>query len=308
MKRRTTLLHTVLITAILGCSAGTVKADFLFNLTYGLSLFDYSSAVQRNHLGDGWDFNTVAFYQGQTYRMGWGDLTLGSTSPSLVNVDAGYTLRGIPTARFNMTTAQPLSYTLRANQGFQEFVATGNVSVNIDTRINSLGFYSTTFLVSNRGDYSTDGFGPTDSGSVSFDAGPIVVTGNIYVDLLALVLQPFFDATATENPFLKFSQRATKVEGMAVADDLLGLLNAGDMLPPDDVARLINNSVLAAVLGTETRGDLFGELILPEGLLAQSAPTHSLLYTMAIPEPGTLALLLGPLMFLAGFWRTRRGA
>jgi len=306
MSQRTTLLRTVLLTAILAWPVGAAKADFLYNLSYGLGLFDYNSAVQRNQLGDGWDFNAVAFYQGQTYHMGWADLTLGSTSPSPVNVEAGYTLRGLPSARFSMKTAQPLSYTMQANYGFQDFVATGNIFIEVDTRINALGFYDQTLLISNRGDYTTDGFGPDEEDTLAFDVGPIVVSGNIYADLLAILTQPFFDATATQNPFAKFSQQATKIVGMPDADALLNELADGQALPPDDMARLINNSVLAAVLGSEPSANLFGELLAPDGLLTSSPPTKTLSYKMAVPEPTTLALMVVPFMFLARPWRTLR--
>jgi len=308
MNRTSILRCTVGVVTVLGLSVGTARADFLQNLSVGLRQFDYFSSLERNRLGNGWEFNTSALYNGQTFRMGLADLTLGGTSSALVNMRAGYTLRGLPSAHFALTTSDPLSYTFNANYGLQDFVATGNIFIRVNTEINLLGFYDQTFMISNRGTFTTDGFGPTDAGTLDFDAGPIVVSGNIYADILAVLTQPFFDATATQNPFAKFSQRATKIVGMSDADALRQQIAAGEKLSVQDMGRVINNSILAAVLGQEPSADLFGDLLSPDGLLALQPNARRFSYLQVVPEPATLAMMVVPLLFITAIPRRRNRA
>jgi len=291
-KKRSALLVSLFL-----LSATAARADFIENLRLGMSLFDYTSQINRNVLGNGWDFNAVTFYGGQSYDFGLAELTLGETSSSAVSIAAGYTLRGIPSANFSMQTSNPLSYTFNANYGFQDLVASGEILFNIDTTINALGFYDQVFQISNRGAFDTNGFIGDDAGTLDFDAGPIVVSGNIYADILAFVTQPFFTATGTENPFAKFSQQATKIVGLpANADELSARLAAGETLSADEMSQVVNNTIVSAVLGREPSADLFDDLMAPEVVLETSQSSST--FQMAIPEPATLTMLLLPLAFV----------
>ncbi len=234
--RRGTRLAGLLVAATL-LPAQAVMAGLPNDILTGLNLLDYRFQLQKNYLGKGWDFDTAAFYSGQTFRFGLADLTLGATSPSSVAISTGFTTRGLPAARFSMTTSQPLSYTLNANYGFQDLTTTGNILIDIDTTINALGFYDLTFQLSNRGTFQTEGFAGADQGTLDFDAGPIVVSGNLYADVLAVLTQPFFTASGTENPFAKFSQKA--VRGLPEGMDLNSITDL-TAVGSDDIGRAVN--------------------------------------------------------------------
>jgi len=265
------------------------RADLQKNLLIGLNLFDYQFNMQKNVLGNGWDFDASAFYGGQTYRMGFADLTLsGATS----NISAGYTLRGIPSARFSLVTNAPVNYTLNANYGFQDFVAEGSVLVDIETSVNALGFYDQTFVISNRGEYTTDGFGPTDAGTLDFDVGPIVISGNIFADMLAAFTEPFFAASGTENLFAKFSQRATKVTSVTdTIEALTAQAAVGQTLSEDQVGTLVNNTIVAAMLGQEPSSNLFNDVLLTPEALSEVAASQREAPGAEVPEPSTIALM-----------------
>jgi hypothetical protein len=283
--------------------AQMVLADLPGDLLNGLTLLDYrpsgkyGSYFTKNYLGKGWDFDTTAVYTGQTYHFGLADLTLGGTSASPVQVSAGYTLRGLPSARFSMKTSNPegLSYTLKANYGAQDLTATGSVLINVDTTINALGFYDTTFQISNRGTYQTDGLAGKDQGTLAFDAGPIVVSGNAYADLLAAITQPFFTASATENPFAKFSQKSARLAGEPI-DLTASSLDVAN-LNSNQVGQLVNNSIISALLGNESTTNLFGNVLMPAGLLTDGSQAQSLGLFEQVPEPAMLGLMTLGLAF-----------
>ncbi len=302
--RRGTRLAGLLVAATL-LPAQAVMAGLPNDILTGLNLLDYRFQLQKNYLGKGWDFDTAAFYSGQTFRFGLADLTLGATSPSSVAISTGFTTRGLPAARFSMTTSQPLSYTLNANYGFQDLTATGNILIDIDTTINALGFYDLTFQLSNRGTFQTEGFAGADQGTLDFDAGPIVVSGNLYADVLAVLTQPFFTASGTENPFAKFSQKA--VRGLPEGMDLNSITDL-TAVGSDDIGRAVNNAIIASLLGQEPSKDLFTKLILPDALqltdLVQAETEGASL--QQVPEPATVALIA--LGSLAMCWPRRRKA
>jgi hypothetical protein len=281
-------LTAAMVAAVL-LPAQTVLADMPNDLLTGLNLLDYRFNLKKNYLGKGWDFDANAFYGGQTYRFGFADLTLGDASPASVQISAGYTLRGLPSARFSMKTTNPLSYTLKANYGVQDLTATGSVLIDADTTINALGFYDTTLQISNRGKFQTEGFAATDQGTLDFDAGPIVVSGNIYADMLAGITQPFFTATATENPFAKFSQKSVREAGEPL-DLTASTLNLAN-LNSDQVGQFVNSTIVSALLGQEPTSDLFNNALLPDGLLADAPQVQGQNWFEQVPEPAMLGLM-----------------
>lgn len=290
------LLTGVMVSAAL-LPAQRVMAGPAGDLLTGLNQFGYTpngrlpsgqytgSYLTKNYLGNGWDFDATATYTGRTFHLGVADLTLAGTS----DISGGYTLRGIPQARFSMRTSNPLSYTLKTNYGAQDLTANGSVLINVDTTINALGFYDTTFQISNRGTYETKGLGVTDQGTLDFDAGPIVVSGNIYADILAALTQPFFTATATENPFAKFSQTSARLAGEPL-DLTASNLNLTS-LNSDQVGQLVNNTIVSALLGKEPTSNLFGSVLTPDGLLADASQVERQNWIEQAPEPATLGLL-----------------
>lgn len=273
-------------------SGTPAQAKFFGKVANSLALFDVRVIGEQNVLGDGYEFTAFANYNNRTFDFGLMDLTLTGNVVGTV----GYTMRGIPAASFSLNTGgAPLNYTFDFNSGVQDLLATGRVFVDIDTEINALGFYDQTFLISNRGTYQSDGFIVRDSGTLDFDAGPIVVSGNVFIDILAAVTEPFYAGTGTENPFSKLTGRATKAaELQASADGLRARLEAGQVLTDAEIATLINNTVIAAMLGGKPTDNLFDNLILPDGILdAGKAAMMDIngADLLPVPEPTSWVLL-----------------
>jgi len=289
-RRSGTWLAGLMIASVL-IPAGVVQADLTEDLLIGLNMLDYTSGFQKNYLGNGWDFNSTAYYYGQTYNFGWADLTLGEGQSVPVQISAGYTLRGLPSASFSMTagtTDTPLAYTLIANYGVQDLTAVGDVLIDVDTTINALGFYDMTFQISNRGTYQTEGFGGEDEGTLDFDAGPIVVSGNIFADILAAITEPLFTAAGTENPFAKFSQKS--VRGLNSDLDLASL--TADGLSGEEVGEVVSNLLVSSLLGEESDVDAWANLTNTSNLLETDSPQiEPQLSNQYVPEPATLGML-----------------
>jgi hypothetical protein len=290
-RRPGTWLAGLIIASVL-LPAGAVQADLSEDLLIGLNLLGYRTGFQKNYLGKGWDFDATAYYSGQTYRFGWADLTLGEGQNVPVQISAGYTLRGLPSARFSMTTGTnttPLNYTMIANYGVQDLTAVGSALINIDTTINALGFYDMTFHISNRGTFQTEGFAGQDQGTLDFDAGPIVVSGNIFADILAAITQPLFNAAGTENPFAKFSHKS--VRGLNSDLDLANL-SADGSLTGDQVGQVVNNLLASAILGQDSIADPWANLNMTSNLLlTDGSQMETLIGTQSVPEPATLGML-----------------
>jgi len=79
--RSKTIAIIILVGALVPHAAA--RADLQENLLIGLNLFDYQFNMQRNILGNGWDFTATAFYGGQTYHTGLADLTLSGASSTI---------------------------------------------------------------------------------------------------------------------------------------------------------------------------------------------------------------------------------
>ncbi len=272
------------------------------NVRQGLRLFGYQVGLERSVVGDGWTANAVAVYNNRTFNAGWAEMTLNG----VVRGSAGYRLRGIPSAQFSLTTGgQPLSYRFSVNNGVQDFDASGQILINIDTNINILGFYDTKIQISNRGGFSGDGFLSSTDNTFDFDIGPINTSGNIFADALAVLTQPIFTAQGVENPFAKFSAKATKVSELnQTAEQLRSRIAAGEVLSDEDIARLVNSTVLSAVLSGDTEA-IFNGLPIPLDIMqASGMPQPAGFLPASVPEPACL-LLLGAVMPL--FARVRRG-
>ncbi|MHC4440978.1 MAG: PEP-CTERM sorting domain-containing protein [Planctomycetota bacterium] len=307
MNPRPIKLAAVIIILATLCPALTAKADFINNLARGLSLFDYQFRGERNVLGDGWTIQTGATYDNRTFDFGVAQLTLTGQ----VAGEVGYTLRGIPKGDFVLNTgATPLAYEFKINNGIQNYVGTGSALIDIDTSINALGFYNQSFHISNRGEYELSGL-VQDTGTLDYDIGPINVSGNIFLDIIAALTQPFFAATGTQNPFAALSDRTGLVAGMTeTIEELSARLTSGETLNERELGTMVNNAVLASMLGSpQLSSTLFQDLLLPADLLEdlETAQANGLILESApIPEPATISLMaLGLIVGISCYRRKR---
>lgn len=271
--------------------AATVQAGIWKDVALGLNLFDINISGERNLLGDGWTINANAVYNNREFDMGCADLTLNG----ILNASAGYTTRCCPKGKFSLNTGNtPLSYEFRIDTGAQNFYAEGSVLINIDTSINMLGFYDQTLQISNRGVYGFEGWAINDEKSLDFDVGPIDVSGNIFLDILAALTEPFFNSMGQGNPFSKLSQMSAKsVQLLTESEALQARLAAGEQLTDQEIATMVNNSILAAFLGGRPTGDWSATLAaIPQDLDSElGSRSMNTIESRAVPEPIGLTLL-----------------
>lgn len=281
-----------LLAATVFLPAGTIQAGIWKDVALGLNLFDINISGERNLLGNGWTINANAVYNNREFDMGCADLTLNG----ILNASAGYTMRCCPEGKFSLNTGNtPLTYKFVLDTGVQNFYAEGSVLINIDTSINTLGFYDQTLQISNRGVYGLEGWAAEAEKSMDFDVGPIDVSGNIFLDIIALLTEPFFDAIGQGNPFSKLSQASAKsVQLLTESEALQARMAAGEQLTDQEIATMVNNAILAAFLGGRPNGDWSAAILAatPEYPSGENGATSlTTLEGRAVPEPISLSLL-----------------
>ncbi len=279
-------------------AASAAEAAPWRTVAQGLALFDTQIGLQKNYIGDGWDLSLNSAWNNKRIDFGLADLTLNGA----VTREFHYTRRILPSLDFSWRTpVTPLAYTFNINDGVQDLIATGQVSIRNSGTINCLGFYDLEINVSNRGRYSTEGYALEDSGTTDFDIGPINVTGNIFVDMIAAVTEPLFSATGQPNPFAKVSGRAAKeaVQG-TVEDAIRSKVAAGKLLTQSEIESLIGMTMTASLFGEAPLNSPEVDSFLKEFKAADTAAAQGL---FSVPEPVTI-LFLG--LALAGFVRRPR--
>jgi len=306
--RMTLLRHkTAIVVAVLAsfAAADRVLADLSDDLRYGLQLYGVQFNQKYDPLSKGYQLNVsftdpntgLPFYNDTHFYLGIGDLVMESGSLS-----AGVNLsqRGIPAARFALSTGnQPLDYRYDSFLMAQDVVIDGSILLDINTYINQWGFYDVTLQASNRATVTAKDQEVADLfPDLDFDIGPINLSGNICVDALAVISDPFFEQLGMENPFARFNNGLAGINLRSNSiEDLIARLQSGQLLSDNELAQLINNSVLATALGNEPSSNLLTKLIVPDGLFDTNVQTATVAesdrtLTMAIPEPGMLALLV----------------
>jgi hypothetical protein len=252
-----------------------------------LNSLNTTFTYDRNYVADGLSVTATSIYNNDRFNFGLADVRLTGVSQTVL----GYTKRVLPAAEFTSNTInQPITYDFNINTGIQDLNATGSIAWNNNGNINALGFYDLQFFVSNRGTYDTSGFGVIDNGDINFDLGPINVSGNIYIDFIAAVLDPLFVAFDAPNPFAKLSGRATKsIQFSSLEDQIRAKVAAGEMLTDDEVDALITASLTASLFGQD-----FGLLDELNYALDSKPPTSNSsrpITTFDVPGPATITLL-----------------
>ncbi len=223
----------------------------------------------------------------ETFRFaGLGEMTLSGNT----QFTAGFTRpkKGLYFGDMNFV-ANNLSYDIRTRLGAQDAALSGTLNAVGTLNANVFGFYDLTLNVSNtNSQFTVDGVAANDETNTNFDIGPVSLKGNLYVDLLsgglanaglaALDLESLFDRSP-----IAFSNDAI-AEGLqeSAADDNL-----------DDRSR-VASLMLRTVLGQDqaAASELMESLVASDGALLSSLDESSAPATQAIPESGTLTLLI----------------
>jgi len=312
-----------LVTAALAAAlldVAPAQGQFFRRLATGLSFLAGPTAPSGTRSGQfvlsyeplqrGWraewnrTFGQDAFGRPNSIDLGVADLTLTGGN---LRVSAQHFTRFMKGVELFVNTPTPISYSMSLNTGFQDASATGVISINEALGINQFGFYDLNLTISNRGNFNTDGFAVVDeNATLDFDVGPISVSGNIFADVLAAVTEPLFAGVGVQNPFAKFSGRATK-EALVAApiEQVRSRVERGEVISQEEMEAVVNATLLASILGVTTP-DL--EFLQDAQVAAFSAQEAGALVApgggFAAPEPATMVLLGLPLAIL--FWRRSR--
>lgn len=271
------------------------KVFFVFNQ------MDTGISLRKNYIGDGYDIQLNNTYNNRRYDFGLADLTLTGS----VRTDLNLTKRVMPAIDIRSSTLnEPITYQFNINTGLQDYTTTGQITWDNSGSINALGFYDLTVYVSNRGSYQTEGYGLIDDGTTDFDLGPINISGNIYIDLLAAITEPFFKAANQPNPFSKISGRAAKsIVDPAQTDAIRAKIASGQALTDSEINAIIAANVLGTLLGQEVPSFNIDSTLASFNAIEHeiSSPDQIAVLT-SVPEPATFLVLGAPLLL----WRRKR--
>lgn len=178
------IITSIMAAAVLVCSTVSAQAGLM-----GLGKTAFRAAgvagvnqqLERNLWGDGWTYNYAANYFDEVFDFGTSELVLNGS----LGGTAGFTTRGIPDLNFSMQTgAAGMTYDYECGCGLEKVsVTNGNVVIDADVRINTLGCYTVDVEINNRGELVAEGL-YEDTKSLNFDLGPVSLEGFIWIDMI----------------------------------------------------------------------------------------------------------------------------
>ncbi|MEK6675752.1 MAG: hypothetical protein AABZ47_08865 [Planctomycetota bacterium] len=206
---------------ILLIQVSVCQADVFRDLALGLGAAGFDLQGQQNYLSGGIDFLTTNTFTGEQLDLGTTDLTLNG--PLSFSVSTGG--RGLSELELSFRTAvnstsgaSPLQYVLNSDVGNQSAQINGSLLLDGRMTFNGFGFYDLDMQYSSRQTITQDGVFAKGTTQSDQDVGPINISGNIYVDILATITDPLFVRAGTVNIFSQFSGRDQLQK--ALADDL----------------------------------------------------------------------------------------
>lgn len=305
--RRSVLTLVVLV----ACLVETTQAGTLGNVLDGLRFAGFAVDKDHNDLS-----NTSVAALGNTFQgnvIDFGDINVSLTGPVAATIQRGGRL--IPTLDIALSTgplgvnqnrvtsvgpAQPLAYSFSFDSGANTTTVSGNLLADARFSINRLGGYDLRLQFSDRQTTTVDGqFDQNTPFDKNVDLGPIDIQGNIFADVLAVVTDPFFQATETQNIFEMFSGRSILSKQMAAtADALRAKIDAGGTLTSAESARIAGLSLIQSILGDEIPN--FTSSLSGVGSVGGTDGTS--VAAVAVPEPSAIVLLIAG---AACIWRRR---
>lgn len=285
-KNSNLLLSTVLVFTFAVVNGGKfARAGLVEEVATGLGAVGFDIVGQRMPLSGGIDLLVTRNFIGNPQDFGPWDIALQGPLSLSLNT-GGRAVRELEvqlnTAVNEQVAPTPLNYVLTYDAGGQEAEISGNLLINADMKINNFGWYELNLAYSSRQTVVRDGRFASDELDFDFDAGPVVVSGNIYADILAVVTQPLFDAAGQSNIFAEFS-------GSAKLNDVFSNSLAD-----------IEQSLLAGLTDVDSAASAAQFLSVGPH---QVVPTNAATGTV-VPEPAMLLLMLAGLVALTVRRRT----
>jgi|CXWL01.1.fsa_nt_gi hypothetical protein len=280
------MLRSVVVLALAFLSASAkVRADALYDVGTVLAFSGFDARGSQNPLSGGADLLITRQFNGNFFDFGAGELTLREGAVSLQVSTGGRLLPQFDVALTTAVNAQneatTLDYRYDSEIGPQSTSIDGSILIDGKFSINALGFYNLTLTSSTRGTVERTGV-VTDTGTLDSDVGPIAVSGNIFVDALAVLTDPLFEQTGGENPFSALAK--TLIDPNSDGSDYLASLS--DL---GSETLLEANRSFDSLHPDSSRGN------------ARGAAAH-----VVVPEPPVLILLLlGLPVVVRRAWRIR---
>ena len=261
--------------------------DVFRDIALGLGYANFNIEGGRNVLSGGTDLLINNNFQGNPLDFGAAELTL--QGPVSLSVSTGGRFLSelevsLRTALDANAPAAPLYYLWDLDVGGQESQIAGNLYADANLTLNGFGFYDLQLTYSSRQTVFREGRFADDRQDLDFDVGPISIRGNIFADALALLTDPFFEATNRVNIFESFSGRVQLEEiARASTADALAKLADGASQKND---RLF---LPACGIGPLAPGEGGSD---PSLAFGTDADASSRAVGSIIPEPAVLLLML----------------
>jgi len=232
------MMAVAMVAAALVASA-PARAGFASTSVRGLYLTGFEYYSGDNPLTGGREFLATNTFQGNPIDFGpWTRTLQGplSTGFSVANRPYQSFEFSIGTARSGSASASPLTYSLDYNLGQQSASLSGSLLIDGGAKVDRFGFYSLNLDVSSRATTVSSG-SANSSNQYDFDLGPVNISGNVFIDALATLTAPLFEAANVQSPFTSLTARS-QLQSIVDAQttDLLNLLQNG-LVPGDATAQ-----------------------------------------------------------------------
>lgn len=250
-----------------------LRADTGERLAAAAEFAGFDLFGNRNPLSGGIDFLATNEFD-PTVPFNFGAWNVALDGPVNLDVSTGGRLLSQFDASFTIggsgaSASTPLEYSYTIDTGPQTIQINGSVLADVDFSLNRLGYYDLKVVASGRETRTADG---VVTGTNDFDAGPITLSGNLYLDALAVLTDPMFDRAGQENFFLKIGGN----------DNLEALLS--DSPSATDAKRQVEAAYRAIEFPEQANGN--GP---PNGFPANRGNSQN---AAAVPEPAILVLML----------------
>ncbi len=198
-------LALTLMTSFLSTS---LQADTIHNVATALDFAGFDARGSRNPLSGGVDLLINRQFNGNLFDFGGTEVAL--QGPISLQMSTGGRLLpefdvSFSTSLNNRSQVIPLNYSYVSDIGPQSTVVSGSMLIDGNFSIDALGFYDLSITSSRRNTVTREGI-IDDTGTFDSDLGPIVMSGNIFVDALGVLVDPLFEQAGKENPFTEMSK------------------------------------------------------------------------------------------------------